>query len=165
MLDIEIVLFLTMPQTSLQGKPEARKISNNETRYFASLNMTDGSVWGLPRPNNKASQLTRKTDTRVCLHRWIPYEGMTGFYLVKDENSSASDLVYFPGLPLPIILPSNSTTPTMFLVVAAISSSLAKAAWAGVNCFSTIFNPIFPPALMVYFRVIEGNILLVKGAV
>ena len=84
---------------------------------------------------------------------------------MKDKNSFASNLVYFPGLPLPIILPSNSTTPTISLVVTAIRSSLADMACLGVNCFSIISSPTFSPACIAYFRVIEGNILLSSGAV
>ena len=76
-----------------------------------------------------------------------------------------SNLVYLPGVPSPIILPSNLTTGTMSLVVTAMKSSSADTAFSGVKDFSTISKLIFFAASMTNFLVIEGRTLLVSGAV
>jgi len=85
--------------------------------------------------------------------------------MVNERNSWASNFVYLPGVPLPMVLSSNLTTGTISLVVTARNSSSAPAACWGVSDSSRTSSPMFRPALMANSRVMEGRILAVRGAV
>ena len=84
---------------------------------------------------------------------------------MNERNSSMSNSVYLPGVPLPIVLSSNLTTGTTPLVVTAMKSSSADMVCSGVKDFSTISRFIFLAASITNLRVMEGRMLLVSGAV